>query len=187
MNFKNYIEDSGSLSPTLPDDPEINGLARTQTMKYKRPSINDKKKKKDKWDKLFMGESTNIKKTAGIFFTTGDNVLLMKRSSVCTNPFTWGLPGGHAKDGETALETATRESREECGKIAGKKFEEQKDSNWTCFFYKLKEKFSCQLSKEHIEYKWIPFHKLKDYKLHPEFKKACSSYIDVVKKHFKEN
>ena len=182
MGFKDYVEDSGTLAATEPDDPEMNGLTRLQTMKYKRPSVNDKKKKKDKWDKIFMGEATE-QKTAGIFFTNGSNVLLMKRSATCTNPFTWGLPGGHAKNKETPLETATRESREECGRIAGKRFGEQKDpGGWTCFFYKVIEPFPCKLSREHSAFKWIPFHKLKDYKLHPEFRKAAKRYIDYVDK-----
>ena len=194
MNFKNYVEDSigpGDF-PAKPEDPEMNGLSRPQTMTVPpKPSINDKKKKKgrgeklDKWDKIFMGESIG-EHTAGILFTTGDNILLLKRSSDCGNPFTWGLPGGHAQDGETPLETATREAKEEIGKVAGSKFGEQKEGNWTCFFYKVAEPFECKLNNEHTDFEWIPFHKLKKYKLHPKFKKVAAKYIEFIEKFRKE-
>jgi len=183
MIFRDFLEDSGTLSATDPDDPELNGLVRTQTMKINKPSVNDKKKKKDKWDKLFMGEATG-NPTAGIFFTTGNKVLLLKRTVVCGNPFTYGLPGGHAQEGETPLETAHREAVEEIGKVVGKRFGEKKEGNWTCFFYKVAEPFPCELNEEHSEYAWIPFHKLKKYKLHPKFKKVALKYIDFVESNY---
>lgn len=187
MSFKIFLEDSSaSFVPTLQDDPEMNGLARPQTMKIKKPSINDKKKKKDKWDKIFMGEAAK-NSTAGIFFTTGDNVLLLKRTTICGNPFTYGLPGGHAQEGETPLETAHRETVEEIGKVVGKQFDRQAEGDWTCFFYKVAEPFPCELNKEHSEYAWIPFHKLKKYKLHPKFKKVAQKYIRVVEQHFRKH
>ena len=186
MSFKNYVEDSGSASATLPDDPELNGLVRQQTTKLKKPSINDKKRKKDKWDKLFMGEATG-NPTAGIFFTTGNKVLLLKRTVVCGNPFTWGLPGGHAKEGETPIETANREAKEEIGKVLGKRFGEKTEGNWTCFFYKVAEEFECDLNEEHSDYEWIPFHKLKKYKLHPKLKKVIKKYVNIVEKYFRKS
>ena len=185
MSFKRFVEDSNAtFVPTLTLDPEMNGLARPQTMKIKKPSVNDKKKKKDKWDKLFMGEAVKDH-TAGILFTTGTCILLLKRKPPCGNPFTWGLPGGHAEEGETPLQTAIRETKEEIGKVAGRRFDEQTEGDWTCFFYKVAESFPCKLSSEHSEYAWIPFHKLKKYKLHPKFKKVAVKYIQVIEQHYR--
>ena len=112
--------------------------------------------------------------------------MLLKRTTVCGNPFTWGLPGGHAQERETPLQTAHREAKEEIGKVAGKRFGEKAEGDWTCFFYKVVEPFPCELNEEHSEYAWIPFHKLKKYKLHPKFKKVAAKYVDFVEKEFKK-
>ena len=44
-----------------------------------------------------------------IVYTDGDKILWMKR----TKDDTWGFPGGHVEEGESAIEGAIRESREE--------------------------------------------------------------------------
>ncbi len=38
------------------------------------------------------------KRGAGILFTDGKQILLLKRSEGSDNPGTWGLPGGGAKE-----------------------------------------------------------------------------------------
>ena len=186
MTFKKFIEDScgPGFFPAKRNDPEMNGLARTQTISIKKPSVTDKKKKKDKWDKLFMGESVKDS-TAGILFTTGDSILLLKRSPITGHPFTYGLPGGHVKNGETPLQTARRETKEEIGTIIGQCFHKEHDNNWTCFFYKVAVPFHCYLDKEHLEYVWVPFYELKNYELHPKLKKVIIHYINIIEEKFK--
>ena len=43
----------------------------------------------------------------------GDEVLLQLRASWCHHPGTWGIPGGAREHGESALDAALRECREE--------------------------------------------------------------------------
>lgn len=51
---------------------------------------------------------------AGILYRAGDRVLLLKRSAASqSHPGTWGFPGGRIEEGETPMEAAVRESREE--------------------------------------------------------------------------
>ena len=125
-------------------------------------------------------EYLESKITAGIFFTDGESVLLLKRKPPCSHPNTWGLPGGHAESDETALETAKREAEEECGRIEGKKIGKLEQDKWTVFFYEVKKPFHCDLSSEHNAWRWINFKHLSEYKLHPEFKKQYRKYIKTA-------
>ena len=52
-------------------------------------------------------------KAAGILYTDGEKVLLLKRSKIGGNPFTWDLAGGRAEKGESPFRNAKRESKEE--------------------------------------------------------------------------
>ena len=126
------------------------------------------------------------KVAAGIFFTDGESVLLLKRSDKGDNGGTWGLPGGKAEDGETAIGTARRESKEECGHNDGHRFNKSEESDrghkWTTFFYKVAEPFECKLSDEHTDWKWIPLDEVESYNLHPKFKENYDRYLRIVEK-----
>lgn len=127
------------------------------------------------------------KKGAGIFFTDGKSVLLLKRSEKGDNAGTWGLPGGKVEDGETNIDGALREIREECGVSAkGRRFDSLQETDgrhqWTTFFYHIDEKFDCKLSDEHTDWKWIPFEELESYELHPKFKANLDRHLSVLKK-----
>ena len=56
-----------------------------------------------------LKEEPDSKIVAFIVYTDNDKILWMKR----TKDDTWGFPGGHVEDGESAIEGAIRESREE--------------------------------------------------------------------------
>ena len=56
-----------------------------------------------------LKEEPDSKIVAFIVYTDNDKILWMKR----TKDNTWGFPGGHVEDGESAIEGAIRESREE--------------------------------------------------------------------------
>jgi 8-oxo-dGTP pyrophosphatase MutT (NUDIX family) len=127
------------------------------------------------------------KKGAGIWFTEGTSVLLLKRSNKGDNPGTWGLPGGKLEDGETNIDGALREVREECGgSFAGKRFDSLLDQDgrftWTTFFYKVDKKFDCKLSDEHTDWAWIPFNELESYELHPKFKANLDRHLRVMER-----
>lgn len=154
------------------------GLNRPQ---YYRPL---KLKKKSKIDKLFGEATKKTKPAAGIFFTDGRSVLMLKRRPPGKMPNCWGLPGGHSEGEETPFMTAQREVREECGKISGKKFGVLTSGAWTCFFYKIPKFFPCKLSEEHDAWEWVRFEDLKKIQLHPQFKKQMRRYIVFVNRHF---
>ena len=56
-----------------------------------------------------LKEEPDSKVVAFIVYTDDDKILWMKR----TKDNTWGFPGGHVEDGESPIEGAIRESREE--------------------------------------------------------------------------
>lgn len=134
------------------------------------------------------GERFWGRRGAGIFFTDGKQVLLLKRSDKGDNANTWGLPGGSAKQGETESGTARREVREECGTVQGKHFdsliEENGHHHWKTFFYKIENPFDCKLSDEHTEYRWVPFDKIEELTLHPKLQDSWDRHMSVVAKHF---
>ena len=137
------------------------------------------------------GERFWGKRGAGIFFTDGEQVLLLKRSDKGDNAETWGLPGGTAKEGETELGTANREVREECGTVQGTRFdslvEKSGHHHWKTYFYKIGNTFECKLSDEHTAYRWVPFNKLEELTLHPKLQASIDRYLGVVAKHFRPN
>jgi 8-oxo-dGTP pyrophosphatase MutT (NUDIX family) len=101
------------------------------------------------------GSPVKGKRAAGIFFTDGAKVLLLKRSEEGDHGNTWALPGGKAKDGETEIGTAIRETKEETGleSIPGYRFDSLSSQNgqqkFTGFLYKVPEAFDVTISKEH--------------------------------------
>ena len=123
-------------------------------------------------------------KGAGIFFTDGKKVLLLKRSGKGDNEGTWGLPGGKIEGNESAIDAATREAKEECGKVKGQRFNEleEKDGlhNWTTFFFKVEKPFSCKLSNEHTSYKWAKIEDVGKMKLHPKLKENLARHISAL-------
>lgn len=129
---------------------------------------------------------------AGVFFTDGEKVLLLKRGDG-DHKGKWGLPGGKIEEGESPMDAASRESKEECGAPArGTKFGrlEEKDGthSWTTFFFRVKTMFKCKLSKEHTDYKWVDIGEIDKMDLHPSLRNNLSRHISLVvnKRGFKE-
>ena len=120
-----------------------------------------------------------MREGAGIFFTDGEHVLLLKKGNE------WELPGGGLKKDESKLQTAQREAKEECGYLKGKKIYKYEEENWTLFFYKVKKPFECKISEEHEDYKWILISELKNKKLHKKLKKNLEKYIIIIENNFK--
>jgi 8-oxo-dGTP pyrophosphatase MutT (NUDIX family) len=144
---------------------------------------NCSKDQRQSWTSRYWG-----KKGAGIFFTDGEKVLLLKRSKKGDNGGTWGLPGGKAQEGETILGTAMRESKEECGNVEGNRFDslETVDGchHWTTFFYQVNGPFDCKLSDEHTKWEWVSLDDLDAYDLHPKLSKEIGRYMKVIGRRF---
>jgi len=126
-------------------------------------------------------------RAAGIVFTDGFHILLMKRSE-CENEHTWDLPGGHSKANETPIETAERETKEETGikKIPGEFFNHFKNDGYTTFFCNVKKTFKIKVNKEHSEYNWVKFKDIKNKNLHPKLKLSMKKILKIIKKNIKK-
>lgn len=122
---------------------------------------------------------------AGIFYTDGKKVLLLKRSDKGDGAKTWGLPGGKIEEGESAIDAAKRESKEECGKVSGQRIGdlEEKDGlhNWTTYFFRVDKPFKCKLSDEHTEYKWINIEDIFELDLHPKFSDNLDRHLKALR------
>lgn len=133
-----------------------------------------------------MKDSTD--EGAGIFFTDGQSVLLLKRPANGKNPNSWCLPGGKAKIGESALETARREAREECGRVEGEQFAKDEhhigNFHWTSYFFKIEKPFNCNINQEHVDWQWFELKMLNNLHLHPELKHKLPTYLKIVRKEF---
>ena len=131
------------------------------------------------------GSSYKGKRGAGILFTDGRSVLLLKRSD---GEKQWCLPGGKVEAGESAIDAARRESIEECGSVEGSRFDRFDETDgafkWTSFFYAVSKPFECKLSDEHDEYKWVLIDEVSDMNLLPQLKKNWSSYRSRISERF---
>jgi ADP-ribose pyrophosphatase YjhB (NUDIX family) len=135
-----------------------------------------------KGGKKYRGEAG-----AGILFTDGKKILLLRRADGDEKE-TWGIPGGKANPNELAVDTAVRESKEECGNFAGRrvaKFEEPDNAfMWTTFMYKVNKPFRCKLSHEHDNWKWFPIDEVENQTLHSKFKSSWPCYLKSIKSKF---
>lgn len=126
-------------------------------------------------------------KGAGIFFTTGNKVLLLQRTGPPV-PGCWSLPGGHLKEGEDALTGAKREAKEECGCDEGKMFakttREEDGFHFTTFFFEVEKPFDCLTDAEHSDFRWATFEELETIELLECFEKHIPKYLTIVKDYF---
>lgn len=84
---------------------------------------------------LTWKRSGEIRKSAGLWLSDGECVLLLKRASWLDHPGTWTVPGGGLEPSESPMEAAIRETWEEVGhlpphKIVGSALV----GPFTCFF-----------------------------------------------------
>lgn len=125
---------------------------------------------------------------AGIVFTDGEKVLLLKRDSSSDYPGHWCIPGGKAKEGETPLDVAHRESKEECGTVEGQRFAHFHSRDGAHHFHTyllaINNPFEVKLSKEHDDFEWTPLEKVNGMKLHPKFRDSWPSHLNAIRKKF---
>jgi 8-oxo-dGTP pyrophosphatase MutT (NUDIX family) len=125
---------------------------------------------------------------AGILFTDGERVLLLRRDGSSDNKGCWGIPGGRAKDGEAPIDVARRETKEECGSAEGQRFAHFHSvdgaHHFHTYLFAIASPFDVELSKEHNQWKWVKLDKVKDLDLHPRLKKDWPSFLKAIKKKF---
>lgn len=128
------------------------------------------------------------KKAAGILFTDGKKILLLRRAGEGEHIGKWAIPGGKGKDGETEISTAIRETLEETGmnSIPGYRFDSISNKSgqkkFTTFFYRVREPFDVSLSSEHDASRWVPFDEVAMLELHPKFRNNLSEYLRTIRK-----
>lgn len=127
------------------------------------------------------------KKGAGILFTDGDKVLLLRRKGggAADHAGKWGIPGGKTEGNESPIETAKRECKEEIGGYEGTRvaqFDEVDGHHkFTVFVFKIDKPFDVSISEEHDKSEWIPIAELRSYPLHPEFEKHLPYYLKAIR------
>jgi 8-oxo-dGTP pyrophosphatase MutT (NUDIX family) len=129
---------------------------------------------------------------AGILFTDGESILLLRRSDGARDERgQWGIPGGRTEQGETPIDTARRETKEEAGHVEGQRFAQfdEKDGkhSFTVFLYAVNKPFKVELSEEHDQAEWIPIDDLRKYNLHKEFDKNLPYYLKAINRHYGKN
>jgi 8-oxo-dGTP diphosphatase len=136
------------------------------------------------------GEKYWGKTGAGILFTDGKKILLLKRAET-DHKDTWGMPGGKCEMGESASAASIRETKEECGiaHVPGVRIDTlaQRDGHhsWTTFVYRVGEPFKdLSLSNEHSDWKWFDLSDLPSTNLHPKFKQQLPRYLSVIRNKF---
>lgn len=124
-----------------------------------------------------MQANLKARVAAGAAIFRNDQILLLHRSSLASNPGAWDLPGGHVEAGETLSRATRREVREETGfdvrvgplfhaEVFGS-FSKRGKIRPTVGVY-----FHCTAPtrkaprldpKEHTEYAWVRVAELEDY------------------------
>ena len=131
------------------------------------------------------GKPVANKRGAGIFFTDGTHVLLLKNASG-SHKDTWSLPGGGAKKGESDIGTAMRETKEETGleSIPGYRFDslasQDGHKRFVTFMFRVGKQFEVDLSSEHTEWEWVAFDDLTSKPLHPKFEANLQRYLKAT-------
>jgi len=133
------------------------------------------------------GSRVKGNKGAAILFTDGRSLLLLKRSEG-SNQGAWDLPGGGARDNETDIGTAIRETKEETGldSIPGYRFESfvshDGRKKLTVFLYRVSEQFSVDVSNEHSDWEWVSIETLNHRELHPKLEDNLPRYLKAIRR-----
>jgi len=128
------------------------------------------------------------KLSAGILFTDGKKILLLKRSTEGDHYGKWTIPGGKLEKGESLKEAALRESEEECGHSSGTPFGQYdyKDNKklFRTYFYAINKLFKPIISPEHSEAKWVNLDDVDNLDLHPKFHDVWDHFKSKIRDKF---
>lgn len=92
----------------------------------------------------------DVPPAAFIFYTAGDKILFLRR----TKDLSWGFAGGKLEDGESPLEAAIRESKEEIQAVPSKGLKLVYEDKDCTIFHSDGEEFEPKLNDEHDGYLW---------------------------------
>ena len=97
-----------------------------------------------------LKEEPDSKIVAFIVYTDGDKILWMRR----TKDNSWGFPGGHVEEGESAIEGAIRESREETEHVPATGLQLIYEEGKVRLFGCNDGEFAPELNDEHDAFVW---------------------------------
>jgi 8-oxo-dGTP pyrophosphatase MutT (NUDIX family) len=128
-----------------------------------------------------------IKKAAGILFTTGKKILLLKRNEEKKTEQNWSVPGGKFNKGETSWDAAFRETIEEIGHCpVGRIFGTIEDFSpkfqYTTYMMYVPKTFDCKLSNEHLDYNWFYIKHLDKLNIHYKLAKKLKEINKNINK-----
>lgn len=114
-----------------------------------------------------MNKNKKVLRVVGCIIEHDETILMLFRSKVETNPSLWGIPAGKVENGESDIEAAIREIKEETGIVlneqdimyAGELPIEYPDFTVIFPVFKaiLEQKPTVTLSpREHSDHKWLP-------------------------------
>jgi len=99
-----------------------------------------------------LQEEPDTKVVSFIVYTDGDRILWMRR----TKDNSWGFPGGHVEEGESPIEGAIRESREETAYVPRTGLMEILEDGNVHLFHCNDGEFEPALNDEHDAFIWAP-------------------------------
>lgn len=114
---------------------------------------------------------------AGVMYSAGGRVLLLKRCADSVHGGTWGFPAGGIEDGESPAEAAARESEEEVGYRPAELRLLSDADGFTLFASN--DVFAPVLNDEHDGYVWAPVSDLPT-PLHPGVQEAIEAAANAV-------
>ena len=121
---------------------------------------------------------------AGVLFSDGTRILLVKRSKAVDHPGTWVIPGGASLPDENVSATAFRETQEEVGQVPAhavldwyvleSPFDESQPPQFTTFVAHVDpavaDGFLAELDHECVAWGWFDHEEIEQLSLHPGLK-----------------
>jgi len=123
------------------------------------------------WRGYLTEEKTREFKAAMVVLINDkDEVLLLKRSlGPHWMPGKWALPGGHIEEGETPLDAAIRETKEETN-LDVDRVNELGKREQVMIYYATSHSGEVEIDFEHTDWAWVSSDKLTNYDITPNLK-----------------
>lgn len=121
---------------------------------------------------------------SGLLFTTGEKILLLKRSPYVLEPGTWGISGGAIPENDgrlmDALQSAKKETHEELGRVPSFQIKDKfvftsGSFTFTTFIAQVNQEFKPRLNWENDKAEWLTEAEVKRKLLHPGVKALLSA------------